>query len=53
VAKVGGTDRAKVDQYLDAIRDVERRMQLAEKQDVRALPTGTPVGAPEMFSELL
>ena len=29
--KVGGTDRAKVDQYLDAIRDVERRMQLAEK----------------------
>jgi len=49
--KVGGTDRAKVDQYLDAIRDVERRMQLAEKQDVRALPTGTPVGAPEIFSD--
>jgi len=49
--KVGGTDRAKVDQYLDAIRDVERRMQLAEKQDVQALPTGTPVGAPEVFSD--
>src|SRR5438094_1123868 len=30
--KVGGTDRSKVDQYLDAICDVERRMQLAEKQ---------------------
>jgi hypothetical protein len=49
--KVGGTDRAKVDQYLDAIRDVERRMKLAEKQDVHALPTGSPVGAPEIFSD--
>ncbi len=49
--KVGGSDRAKVDQYLDAIRDVERRMQLAEKQDVHALPSGSPVGAPEVFSD--
>jgi len=49
--KVGGTDRAKVDQYVDAIRDVERRMQLAEKQDVHALPIGSPVGAPEAFSD--
>jgi hypothetical protein len=43
--KVGGTDRGKIDQYLEAIRDVERRMQLAEKQDIHALPVGTPVGA--------
>jgi hypothetical protein len=49
--RVGGTDRSKVDQYLDAIRDVERRMQLAEKQDIHALPTGSPVGAPEVFSD--
>src|SRR5262245_6269427 len=49
--KVGGTDRSKIDQYLDAIRDVERRMQLAEKQDVQALPIGSPVGAPEIFSD--
>ncbi len=49
--KVGGQDRAKVDQYLEAIRDVERRMQLAQKQDIKALPTGTPVGAPEVFSD--
>ena len=49
--KVGGTDRAKVDQYVDSIRDVERRMQLAEKQDIHALPIGTPVGAPEKFSD--
>jgi hypothetical protein len=32
--KVGGTDRGKIDQYLEALRDVERRMQLAEKQDI-------------------
>jgi len=49
--RVGGTDRSKIDQYLDAIRDVERRMQLAEKQDVKALPIGTPSGAPEVFSD--
>src|SRR5499427_4323278 len=50
-SKVDGTDRAKVDQYVDAIRDVERRMALAEKQDIHALPTGSPVGAPEKFSD--
>jgi hypothetical protein len=49
--KVGGTDRSKIDQYLDAIRDVERRMQLASKQDVQALPMGSPAGAPEVFSD--
>jgi hypothetical protein len=26
-------------------------MQLAEKQDIHALPTGSPVGAPEKFSD--
>ena len=49
--KVGGTDRTKIDQYLDAIRDVERRMQLAEKQDVKALPIGSPSVGPEVFSD--
>jgi len=49
--KVGGTDRAKVDQYVDAIRDVERRMQLAEKQNLTNLPVGVPPGAPEIFSD--
>ena len=49
--KVGGTDRSKIDQYLEAIRDVERRIQLAEKQDIHALPVGSPVGAPEKFSD--
>jgi Protein of unknown function (DUF1552) len=49
--KVGGSDRGKIDQYLDSVRDVERRMNLAAKQDVKALPVGSPVGAPEVFSD--
>src|SRR5947208_4004050 len=36
--KLGGTDRGKIDQYLEAVRDVERRMQLAEKQGDREMP---------------
>jgi len=51
-AKLGGTDRGKIDQYLEAVRDVERRMQLAEKQADREVPKiEGPAGAPEVFSE--
>jgi hypothetical protein len=51
-AKLGGTDRGKIDQYLEAVRDVERRMQLAEKQADREVPRiEGPAGAPEVFSE--
>jgi len=50
--ELGGTDRSKIDQYIDAIRDVERRMQLAEKQTGQELPqVQSPVGAPEVFSD--
>jgi hypothetical protein len=49
--KVGGSDRGKIDQYLDAIRDIERRMQLAEKQGHQEITFGTPTGAPEVFSD--
>jgi hypothetical protein len=51
-ASLGGADRGKIDQYLDAIRDVERRMQLAERQAGREVPQiDGPVGAPQVFSE--
>src|SRR3979409_1991983 len=50
--KVGGAERGKIDQYLEALRDVERRMQLAEAQSDRELPQITgPAGAPPVFSE--
>jgi hypothetical protein len=51
-ASLGGADRGKMDQYLDAIRDVERRMQLAERQAGREVPQiDGPAGAPQVFSE--
>jgi len=49
---VGPNDRTKVSQYLDAIRDVERRIQMAEEQSSRELPTlERPVGIPATFTE--
>src|SRR5215472_14626491 len=51
--KLGGPDRGKIDQYLDAVRDIERRMQLAEAQgSEHEVPhMGEPVGIPPVFSE--
>jgi len=49
---LGAPDRRKIDQYLEAVRDLERRMQLAEKQDTRELPQiAGPAGIPQAFSE--
>jgi hypothetical protein len=45
-------DRARLDEYLEALRDIERRIQLAERQDAAALPEfGRPVGVPRSFPE--
>ena len=51
--KVGAGDRNKVDQYLDSIREVERRIQNAEKQSGDGgLPTlQRPVSVPENWEE--
>lgn len=38
-ATLPNSDRAKVNEYLEAVRDVERRIQLAEEQSSRELPT--------------
>src|SRR5215467_9764598 len=49
---LGGADRGKIDQYLEALRDLERRMQLAEKQDHNEVPQiAGPAGIPQVFSE--
>jgi len=49
---LGGSDRGKIDQYLEAVRDLERRMQLAEKQGDHELPQiAGPAGVPQVFSE--
>ena len=36
--RLGGGDRSKLAQYLDAIREIELRIQKAEEQNVRELP---------------
>jgi hypothetical protein len=50
--KLGGPDRGKIDQYLEAVRDIERRMQLADAQGDHDVPqTEGPVGTPPIFSD--
>ena len=50
--KLPPTDRGKIDQYLEAVRDVERRIELAENQPQVELPRLTnPVGIPNLFSD--
>jgi Protein of unknown function (DUF1552) len=50
--RLGATDRGKIDQYLEAVRDVERRIALAEAQGDRELPRlGGPIGIPPIFSD--
>jgi len=45
--EIGASDRAKLSEYLDAVRDVERRIQTAEEQAGRELPKlDRPVGIP-------
>src|SRR5262249_13716268 len=52
--ELGGKDRVKVDEYAEAIRDVERRVQKAEEQRDIVLPTlEQPQGAPAVFEDHL
>ena len=51
---LGTGDRRKIAQYLDAVRDVERRIQRAEEQSDRDLPlVQQPAGVPEAFDEYM
>lgn len=49
---VGPSDRARLGEYLEGMRDVERRIQRAEEQSSRELPTvDRPAGIPDSFEE--
>ena len=49
---IGPGDRVKLDEYLDALRDVERRIRMAEDQSARELPVvEQPVGVPGDYQE--
>ena len=47
---LGPSDNGKLTEYLEAVRDVERRIQTAERQSTRELPVvAQPMGIPETF----
>ncbi len=50
---LGAADRSRVTQYLEAVREIERRISRAESQADSALPEvlERPVGVPESFDE--
>src|SRR5215471_12359984 len=53
-SELGPADRVKVDEYTEAVRDVERRVQRAEEQSDLELPTlDQPQGAPPVFEDHL
>ena len=52
--ELGAQDRVKIDEYSEAIRDVEMRIQRAEEQKDIQLPTiDQPQGAPPVFEDHL
>ena len=49
---IGPGDRLKLDEYLAAVRDAERRIAMAERQNTRELPVvDQPVGKPSGYAE--
>ncbi len=52
IGSVGPGDRARLTEYLDGMRDVERRIQVAEQDASRELPSmERPSGIPPTFAE--
>jgi hypothetical protein len=51
-ASLGGTDRAAVGVYLDSVREIERRVQMASQQDTSQLEIpDAPIGVPNDIDE--
>src|SRR5437773_580659 len=50
--RIGPQDKIRVTEYLDSVRDVERRIQMAEEQNSRELPVvEQPFGIPADYAE--
>ena len=49
--KVGSHDRTRVEQYLEDVREIERRLEIAAQASTEAPTTGMPIGVPESFDE--
>jgi hypothetical protein len=53
-ADLGPADRARLSDYLDDVREIERRIQMVEAKNTSGEPReipGAPVGVPDSFSE--
>jgi Protein of unknown function (DUF1552) len=49
---LGPKDRGRVSEYLDNVREIERRLQIAEKQSANSLAVpDAPVGVPDSYEE--
>jgi hypothetical protein len=49
---LGARDRTRLDQYLENVREIERRIQQTEAHNTREVtPTGAPIGVPESYEE--
>jgi hypothetical protein len=54
MTKVGPEDKARLGEYLEGMRDVERRIQVAEQQSAREIPSvERPAGVPPAFADHL
>lgn len=49
--RLGSTDRGKMDEYLTAVRDIESRIERAEKFRFEVPETDRPTGVPESYKE--
>jgi hypothetical protein len=50
--QIGPQDKVRIDEYLTSVRDVERRIQMAEEQNARELPVvDQPIGIPADYQE--
>jgi hypothetical protein len=49
--ELGNRDRGTLDEYLESIRDVERRIQVVEKQEATVAPPSLPDELPDTFEE--
>ena len=49
---IGPRDKVKIEEYLESVRDIERRIQMAEQQNSRELPVvEQPIGVPADYAE--
>lgn len=49
---LGPQDNAKIEEYLDSVRDIERRIQMVESQNTRELPVvEQPIGIPNDYAQ--